>query len=363
MMGCCMDSGRKAWLVGAALSLMASAACGDGPTTPTPIPTPTPTPPAPTLACPADMSGVSHLNQPVTVTWTEPAASGGTAPVTVACTPASGATFPAGTTTVTCRGTDAAGQSATCAFWVTITRVPMISATRFVAFGDSITWGKTASGLTWSLLDPGPAISYPYKLRGLLSARYADQTIEVANEGVAGEKTDDGLYRLGATLSRDNAEAVLLLEGANDLNNDGQDAINDIIRNLQAMVRYSKSVNVKVLLSTFPPQDVNGFRGRAAPYVPEVNRGIADLALQENVTLVDTYDAFPSNTAGLIDVDGLHLTDQGYTLMAQAFYRAVTASLEVAPAATAGSSAPPDAVVPAARPAVQRSAGLGPARR
>ncbi|MGC8952805.1 HYR domain-containing protein, partial [Chloroflexus sp.] len=41
--------------------------------------------------------------------------------VAVTCTPASGSTFPLGTTTVTCTATDAAGNTASGSFTITVT--------------------------------------------------------------------------------------------------------------------------------------------------------------------------------------------------------------------------------------------------
>src|SRR5207253_7621564 len=41
-------------------------------------------------------------------------------PFTVACTPASGSTFPVGTTTVNCVGSDGCGEHPTCSFHVTV---------------------------------------------------------------------------------------------------------------------------------------------------------------------------------------------------------------------------------------------------
>src|SRR5439155_22202036 len=77
----------------------------------------------PTLtACPSD---ITQSTDPgvcsAVVTFTAPTASDlcdGTVPVT--CTPASGSTFNKGTTTVTCTATDAANNSASCHFDVTV---------------------------------------------------------------------------------------------------------------------------------------------------------------------------------------------------------------------------------------------------
>jgi len=51
----------------------------------------------------------------------EASASGGTAPVTVACAPASGSRFPVGVTAVRCTATDAVAQTASGTFTVTVT--------------------------------------------------------------------------------------------------------------------------------------------------------------------------------------------------------------------------------------------------
>jgi hypothetical protein len=54
------------------------------------------------------------------VTYAAPTASDNCGAATTSCVPASGSTFPVGATTVTCTATDAAGNSATCTFTVTV---------------------------------------------------------------------------------------------------------------------------------------------------------------------------------------------------------------------------------------------------
>ena len=174
---------------------IAAAACGGDSTTPT-----SPTPPTSqlTIACPAARTATSLQSQPATVTWTAPTTSGGTAPVYVACTPASGASFSVGSTTVACTATgSAASETASCSFTVTVTRPPQISVTRFMAFGDSITWGTRRAGRRVPpVQDPPPSYSYPSQLLAMLGGRYLDQSITVANEGWPGEWIADGLGRL-----------------------------------------------------------------------------------------------------------------------------------------------------------------------
>ena len=118
--------------------------------------------------------------------------------------------FPAGRTTATCIGTDARQQTDMCMFAVIVEVVPLISATQFVAFGDSFTEGKLSSGDTAQ--NP-----YPLVLVRQLAARYSTQQISVLNEGRGGETTDVGAARLPSVLASDNPQVLLLFEGVNDL--------------------------------------------------------------------------------------------------------------------------------------------------
>ena len=90
--------------------------------------------------------------------------------------------------------------------------------TRFLAFGDSIT-----EGLFPFLITPNPPGSYPAVLQSLLRARYTAQadSIVVLDEGLGGQRAadPDEFARFRDALNKDNAGAVLLMEGANDLNN------------------------------------------------------------------------------------------------------------------------------------------------
>jgi hypothetical protein len=75
----------------------------------------------PTIAVPANMTVVATKASGAVVTYTASAkdASSGAA-IPVACAPPSGATFPLGTTIVTCTATNAAGDKATATFKVTV---------------------------------------------------------------------------------------------------------------------------------------------------------------------------------------------------------------------------------------------------
>ncbi len=300
-----------------------SASCSS-PTSPSPAPAS-----PPTLACPVDVAAQSANGDAVTVSYTAPAVTGGSQPVSVTCTPASGNFFSVGTTPVTCRVTDALGRDATCSFSVGVTRTPRLSASTFVAFGDSMTDGVIAMNAPhFSLV--GSPVSYPAQLQTLLATRYSAQTITVYNEGLDGETTSAGLLRLPGVLSTDHPDVTLLMEGANDINGESDTAVETIRDNMSQMIGVSRSRGALVYLATLPPERAGGYRVVAPDLVPVVNQQLAGLAGVSGVVLVDIYAAFGGvATDDLIGPDGLHPTAAGYQLIAQTFYNSIVKALEI----------------------------------
>ena len=76
---------------------------------------------APLLFVPANITESADSPAGRVVTYSVSASDAGTPSPTVVCLPASGSTFPIGTTTVNCRASDGAGNSSTASFTVTIT--------------------------------------------------------------------------------------------------------------------------------------------------------------------------------------------------------------------------------------------------
>jgi len=81
----------------------------------------------PSITCPANVTAVTALTCPVStatnVNYASPTASDNCPGVSAACTPASGTSFPTGTTTVTCTATDSSGNTASCSFTVSVFNV------------------------------------------------------------------------------------------------------------------------------------------------------------------------------------------------------------------------------------------------
>jgi lysophospholipase L1-like esterase len=126
---------------------------------------------------------------------------------------------------------------------------------------------------------------------------------------------------------------LLLLEGANDLNNN-RGAVNrtitETVSALEDMVRDTTSRGVAVFLGTLPPQRAGGTpeRGGAADFLPRFNDALKAMASAKGAEIVDIYSRFPLE---LIGKDGLHPTEAGYERLAEIWFEAVKARYETAP--------------------------------
>lgn len=309
-------------------------ACGTAPTSPTTSGSGGTSVLPLALTCPAALSTTSAATSLV-VSFGPPATTGGTLPVTSSCTPASGSTFSRGTTTVTCRATDNAGQAATCTFVVTVLGVPLLTGTRFMAFGDSFTAGEVLDALSARVVSE--AKSYPTQLRSLLLTRYVSQDIVVRNDGEPGEvlmsdlgyRSEETRLRYTRALTLEHPDAVLLLEGVNDLSSDGI-TTDQIAGVLGQMVQEAYAANVKVVyLATEPPQIPGRLRSAHASRVPDLNAKIRVVATQQHATLVDLYPAMIGNVNNLINSDdGLHPYPAGYAVIAETFFTAIKSNFE-----------------------------------
>jgi lysophospholipase L1-like esterase len=210
-----------------------------------------------------------------------------------------------------------------------------LGASRFVTFGDSITWG-TLSSYDGRMLYDGSPSSYAVRLQLALNTYHAPQRFTVINRGLPGETASavpgsrGGVGRLDSVLVLDRPQAVLLLEGINDLA--GDITISQTIAALQRMIDISLQRNIPVIIATMfqtyvtekPATDTAppAIHPNAADLVPEFNRRIRQLAGRPNVALVDLELVFGGNRS-LLGGDGLHPTDEGYDRMASAFLTAI----------------------------------------
>lgn len=303
-------------LAALAVALLTSA-CGGGstsPSTPTQPTAPTPTPLALTCAPPSALR--TTTGQPVLLAYGTPQASGGTAPIGIACTPASGTLVPVGQTTVSCTATDARSQTATCAFPVTVTVAPTLTVERFLALGDSFTFGTTSRVPARVI----PGDTYVQKLAFLLTEQYPEQRPTVISAGIPGQFMDQIEDRYPSAIRQSNAQVLLLQGGANDINTEGARSITDVVTRLERVTRDAQGRGVAVVLATLTPQRPGSTKGTAPEVVRELNARIRDLCRRYQTGCADLYTAFGNEQSPLLGADGLHPTLAGYDLIAETYF-------------------------------------------
>lgn len=311
------------------------------PTSPTPPVVVPPVTPALTIACPTSVTVASPTGAGVVVTFNPATTTGGVAPVQISCTRQSGTSFTVGTTSVSCTATDAASTSTSCLFSVTVTApVPQLSRTRFLAFGDSMTAGEVAvasstatDGTLTTRFAVIPALSYPTQLLSQLRARYTAQTadLEVFNAGSPGEWAEDGAVRLPGVLSNRRPEAVLLLEGSNELGALGVPGVQRAWRAIDLMAKEIRGRGARAFLATLPPSRATGVNAISNTQIQSLNSLIQSTARGEGAVLVDLYAALSTNVNTYIGADGIHPTQAGYQKIAETFFAAIRADLEIVP--------------------------------
>lgn len=180
------------------------------------------------------------------------------------------------------------------------------------AFGDSITEGVIRPGDV-PISTPG----YPVPLATFLGAFLNQPGVFVANDGVGGENTSEGLGRLAGLNARSPRQYAFIMEGANDAVQ-LVDA-NTVAANLRGMVRNTIAVGGVPIISTVTPRNQAGFVGGGNVRVARYNELIVPMARAEDALLVDQWSVFFRQPSYFSDLQ--HPTVQGYTVMAVAWFR------------------------------------------
>jgi lysophospholipase L1-like esterase len=204
----------------------------------------------------------------------------------------------------------------------------VLGATRFVAFGDSITYGLV-SNYDGSILYDVSSASYPVRLQLGLATYHPQQgsLFRVLNRGIPSESVvsvpgfPGGVARIDSVLATDRPQVLLLLEGINDLG--GDVPVDMVAAGLQYIADRSVTAGVPVMIATmfqtYPIVKQDGTeRSNGAEQVPALNQRIRQIANRQNVYLVDLYAAFGTSHT-LVGADGLHPTEQGLEVMASVF--------------------------------------------
>lgn len=189
----------------------------------------------------------------------------------------------------------------------------------YMAFGDSITAGDGSRG----------GVGYLPWTEDVLRTAWGRGAL--ANEGVAGTRSDRGAERLGASLNSVRPAYVLILYGTNDWNSSScRDAFPCFtIDALRWMIGQAKAFGSVPVVGTIPP--VNPSYGDRDPvnrnaWVSRMNDLIRPMVRQEGAILADIHAAMlrePDQPSLFFDF--LHPQDGGYEIIGREFARAIMA--------------------------------------
>ena len=186
---------------------------------------------------------------------------------------------------------------------------------RYSAFGDSITKGV--------LLDPDPRITQGYRKRLQQLLRGFFGFGDVLNAGVGGEITAEGAGRIGNVVRHQNPDAVLVMEGTNDVTFliDRQTSAFNLRRILQRADEEKPGI-IRFLALVTPRNDPGtGFEGPFNRRTDGLNALLPSVAKKEGATLVDQHT--PMDNKPKLFSDHVHPTAEGYKVMGETWFAGV----------------------------------------
>lgn len=182
---------------------------------------------------------------------------------------------------------------------------------RIITFGDSLTVGYQSPTPQSPSGTPTPYGRFLQELLG--------DGAEIWVSGVNGELTGEMAMRLSREVIALQPDDVVLLGGANDLGYGAQPQA--IMRNLVTMYERLRGAAIRPVAVTVP--SIRGFDALIPPR-QTLNGLIADYCRSTPQPLVDLFTATAEpETLRLAEDysnDGLHLTTEGYRLLAQLLY-------------------------------------------
>ncbi|TKB05744.1 GDSL-type esterase/lipase family protein [Desulforhopalus sp. IMCC35007] len=181
--------------------------------------------------------------------------------------------------------------------------VPALGA-NIIAFGDSITSGTGSK-----------TGGYPPRLQQIIER--SGKPCTVYNQGVPSERTYQGIERIDEVLNTIPADAILIMEGTNDIRSGYP--IQTTRLNLQLMIDKAKAKGVEPILATLTPSN----QANSEFLIPKLyNPMIRKLAKDNNITLVDQFTAIEKKWPAL-NLDGIHPNDDGYFYLAETWNKTV----------------------------------------
>jgi lysophospholipase L1-like esterase len=224
----------------------------------------------------------------------------------------------------------------------------------YMGFGDSITAGTGSSD----------GSGYRLKLQDQLRAEFVRGAVDL--QGIDGTLSRAGADRIAAALRDVRPAYVLVLYGTNDWNlRECRDApLCDTVSNLGSVIDQTRELHSLPVLATLSPCNV-GFNAKCMQdredWIVAMNAQIRTLAQQKQVPLADVHAAFEKaggTNLGSLFSDHVHPNDQGYAVLANELFRAITQPAPGVAAASLPARAPePLFAAPASVPPRPQRAG------
>jgi acyl-CoA thioesterase-1 len=185
---------------------------------------------------------------------------------------------------------------------------------RYIAFGDSITFGV---GDDPNRANPG----YPPRLEQLLNSRGISAT--VINAGLSGEDTVGALTRVNRIL-QNGGDFFLLMEGTNDINE--KVSSETTLFDLDQLAARAEAKGLQAVHVTIPPRLPSAGTDANNHLTADLAGAVRELAFSKQRRLVDPFEAFFHGTPdfSLLYSDKLHPNAAGYDLMARVFADVLT---------------------------------------
>jgi lysophospholipase L1-like esterase len=191
----------------------------------------------------------------------------------------------------------------------------------YLAFGDSITAGEGSSD------DEGYVDDLAQQLKTFWGKA------DIPNRGEPGTRSNAGRSRLPGVLAQTRPAYALILYGTNDWNEpECRNAFPCYtIDSLRSMIQDTRSAGAFPIVGTIPPvnpQFTDRNPTERNDWVRRMNELIRPMAASERAPVAEIHGDFlkqPSLPA--LFYDFLHPNDQGYHLITQAFFRAITQPL------------------------------------
>ncbi len=193
-----------------------------------------------------------------------------------------------------------------------------LDANRYIAFGDSITYG-----CGYGTCEHDPPIGYPPRLEKILDAELGPS--KVVNRAVPGEDTFDAVARIEQVLQEEQARYILIMEGTNDVVHI-EYPLSATEENLRTLIETSMRFGTYPLIATIIPRKDWFWE---APYfhhkLEMVVKVARKLAREYNIPLADFYAMYMNYEGDWKELlsDGNHPSIKGYQMMAEEWARQI----------------------------------------